>query len=143
MSSETIPTTGSADGLATGTWILDPARSSVEFRARSIYGLVGVKGAFSRYRSHLDLGAHPAIELTIEAGSLDTGNRKRDEHLRSADFFDVATHPRVSFVAEVATLDGEILRAPGILRAAGGQTRLDVSATVRPVGDDFEILVRG
>jgi polyisoprenoid-binding protein YceI len=48
MSTDTIPTTDSAGGLATGTWILDPARSSAEFRVRSIYGLVGVKGRFSR-----------------------------------------------------------------------------------------------
>jgi polyisoprenoid-binding protein YceI len=139
MSSDTIPTTDSAGGLATGTWILDPARSSVEFRVRSIYGLVGVKGHFSRYRGSLDLAARPAIELTIEADSIDTGNRKRDEHLRSADFFDAADHPWVGFEADVAALAGGTLQASGILRAAGGQAGLEVTATVRPVDGEYEL----
>jgi polyisoprenoid-binding protein YceI len=139
MSSDTVPTTGSAGGLATGTWVLDPARSSVEFRVRSIYGLVGVKGHFSRYRGSLDLAARPAIELAIEADSIDTGNRKRDEHLRSADFFDAADHPWVGFEADAAALDGESLHAAGILRAAEGQAGLDVTATVRPVDDEYEL----
>jgi polyisoprenoid-binding protein YceI len=139
MSSDTTPTTDSAAGLATGTWILDPARSSVEFRVRSIYGLVGVKGHFSRYRGRLDLAARPAIELTIEADSIDTGNRKRDEHLRSGDFFDVADHPWIGFEADAAALDGRTLHAPGVLRAAGGQTGLDVTATVRAVDGEYQL----
>jgi polyisoprenoid-binding protein YceI len=139
MSNDTIQSAGTSGGLATGTWVLDPTRSSVEFRVRSIYGLVSVKGGFSRCRGSLDLSAHPAIELAIEAGSLDTGNPKRDEHLRSGDFFDAAAHPRVSFEADAATLDGTTLRAPGTLRAAGGQARLDIVATVRPVDDEFEL----
>jgi polyisoprenoid-binding protein YceI len=139
MSSDTIPAFGPTGDLATGAWSLDPARSSVEFRSRTLYGLIGVKGGFGRYRGRLDLTAVPAIELTIEADSVDTGNRRRDEHLRSADFFDAAEHPRVSFEAGGASLSGETLHAQGILRAAGGQAPLDVTATVSAVDDGFEI----
>ena len=57
-----------------GSWQLDAQRSSVEFRARSIWGLAAVKGHFADYQGHLDLTAAPAIELTIDAASLDTGN---------------------------------------------------------------------
>jgi len=139
MSSDTIPAFGPTGGLATGTWNLDPERSSVEFCARTLYGLIRVKGGFGRYRGRFDLATRPAIELTIEADSIDTGNERRDEHLRAADFFDAADHPRVSFEAGGATLDGETLHAPGILRAAGGQAPLDVTAAITPAGDEFEI----
>jgi polyisoprenoid-binding protein YceI len=93
----------------------------------------------TQYRGTLDLAASPAIELVIEADSVDTGNAKRDEHLRSADFFDAAEHPQVRFEAGAATLDGKTLATTGVLQAAGGQTPLDLTAIVRPIGDEFEI----
>jgi YceI-like domain len=55
----------------------------------------------------------------IEADSLDTGNKQRDKHLPSDDFFDVANHPQVRFEANAATLD--------------------VAGTITPVDDGFEI----
>jgi polyisoprenoid-binding protein YceI len=131
---------GQASRLTSGTWILDPDRSSVEFRIRLLYGAVGtVKGGFTRYRGTLDLGARPAIELAIEAESLDTGNARRDEHLRSADFFDAEAHPEVRFESDSVALDGETLHVRGALWAAGGSASLDITATVRPLGDDLEI----
>jgi polyisoprenoid-binding protein YceI len=132
--------TGPARSLATGTWILDPERSSVEFSTPLLFGVIGkVKGGFSLYRGTLDMEARPAIELTINADGLDTGNPKRDTHLRSADFFDAEAHPEVRFESESASLDGETLRVHGTLRAAGASTPLDVIATVHPVGEEFEI----
>ncbi len=137
---DTETATGPAEEPATGTWIVDPDRSSVEFRVPLLFGVIGtVKGGFTRYRGTLDLGARPAIELTIEAESIDTGNAKRDAHLRSAIFFDVEEHPEVRFESESATLDGETLHVHGTLRARGGSAPLDVTATMRPVGEEFEI----
>jgi polyisoprenoid-binding protein YceI len=137
---DTDTATDSASQLAKGTWILDPARSSVEFRTRLIYGVIGtVKGGFTSYAGTLDLDARPAIELTIDAGSIDTGKGKRDEHLRSSDFFDAEEHPTVRFESEAAALDGETLHVTGTLHAAGCSAPLDVTATVRPVGEEFEI----
>ncbi|HEY2054550.1 MAG TPA: YceI family protein [Solirubrobacterales bacterium] len=137
---DTKTATGPARGLATGTWILDPDRSSVEFRVPLLYGVIGtVKGGFTSFRGTLDMEARPAIELTIEAGSVDTGNARRDAHLGSADFFDAEEHPEVRFDSESAELDGETLRVRGTLRAAGGSAPLEVTATVRQVGEEFEI----
>ncbi|HEX4305484.1 MAG TPA: YceI family protein [Solirubrobacterales bacterium] len=131
---------GPASRLASGTWILDPERSSVEFRTRLLFGVIGtVKGGFGLYRGTLDMEARPAIELTIAAGSIDTGNVRRDAHLRSAAFFDADEHPEVRFESESAELDGEALRVHGTLRAAGGSAPLDVTATVRPAGEEFEL----
>lgn len=137
---DTDTAAGPASRLAEGTWILDPARSSVEFRHRLLYGAIGtVKGGFTSYAGTFDLEARPAIELTIDAGSIDTGKGKRDEHLRSADFFDAAAHPTIGFESEAAALDGEALHVTGTLRAAGRSVPLDVTAAVHPVGEEFEI----
>jgi polyisoprenoid-binding protein YceI len=139
MSNDTVPAARAAGGLATGTWRLDPARSSVEFHVRHFYGLMTVKGRFDRYQGALDLSATPAVELTIEAESLDTKQKQRDKHLRSGDFFDVVNHPHVRFEADTAKLDGDTLKARGRLHAAGKQIPLHVDATVTRVDGEFEI----
>ena len=110
-------------------WRIDPARSRVAFRARTYWGLMTVNGEFERYSGTLDLEAQPAIELTIDAASLNTQNKLRDRHLRSADFFDVARHPEVRFTSETASLDGERLKVRGRLEAAGHSITLELAAT--------------
>lgn len=122
-----------------GSWQLDPQRSSVEFRTRSIWGLVAVNGHFGEYQGHLDLSAAPAIELTIDAASLDTGNRKRDKHLRSADFFDVENHPRVRFVSETVQLHGDRLTVQGRLTARDRSIPVQLDAKVREANGELEI----
>jgi polyisoprenoid-binding protein YceI len=121
------------------TWRIDPDRSSVEFAVRALWGLATVRGRFTRYRGTLDLSATPAIELAVDGDSLDTTNRRRDRHLRSADFFDVARHPCVRFVSESVTLEGERLKVRGHLHARGARIRLDVEATLRRAGDELEV----
>jgi polyisoprenoid-binding protein YceI len=119
--------------LTTGAWSLDPARSSVEFHVPNFWGLTTVKGHFERYEGKLDLQASPAVQLTIDAASLDTGHRRRDNHLRSADFFDVEQHPQVRFTSETAQLEDETLVVHGTLEAAGKTLPLDLRATVSVV----------
>jgi polyisoprenoid-binding protein YceI len=120
-------------------WRIDPRRSSVEFHARTFWGLATVKGRFERYNGTLELHEAPAIDLTIDAASLQTNNKKRDTHLRSGDFFDVANHPQVRFVSDSATLSGQQLVVRGYLHAAGKSIPVDVDATVRRVGDELEV----
>src|ERR1700753_4460402 len=103
-------------------WRGDPQRSSVEFRVRNLWGLQTVKGRFERYVGTLDFDALPAIKLTIEADSLTTGNARRDEHLRSGDFFYTSNHPEVRFESSAVDLNGEQLDVAGGTRAAGGHT---------------------
>jgi polyisoprenoid-binding protein YceI len=120
-------------------WRIDPARSRVEFRTPTFWGMMTVKGRFERYDGTLDLRREPAIELTIEAASLNTKNKLRDKHLRSSDFFDVANHPQVRFVSDSATLDGERLTVSGRLYAAGTSVPLDVDARLRRVDGELEV----
>ena len=101
--STTTPQTAKAHAIEKTRWRIDPTRSSVEFRTPTFWGLVTVKGRFERYDGTLDLRRQPAVDLTIEAASLDTKNKMRDKHLRSADFFDVENHPQVRFVSDSAT----------------------------------------
>ena len=119
--------------LTTGAWRLDPDHSSVEFHVRHFYGLMTVKGRFDRYAGTLDLHARPAVTLTIEADSLETKNKKRDEHLRSKDFFDVEHHPEVSFVSDTATVHGDVLRVSGKLHATGKAVPLELDARLTQV----------
>jgi polyisoprenoid-binding protein YceI len=125
--------------VADVAWRLDPARSSVEFHVRHFYGLMTVKGEFADYDGTLELGATPAVELTLQAAGLDTKMSKRDEHLRSEDFFDVERHPLVRFVSDSATVEGETLRVRGELHAAGWQIPLELDATVREIDGELEI----
>jgi polyisoprenoid-binding protein YceI len=123
----------------TGTWQLDPSRSSVEFEVPNLWALASVKGRFDRYEGTLNASGRPAVALTIEADSLNTKNKRRDKHLRSEDFFDVAKHPRVRFEADAADLAGDNLTVRGLLYAAGKHVALDVDASVTPVGEELQI----
>ena len=135
---ETLPNHRPDDTL-TGRWELDPDRSRVEFRARHLWGLMTVKGRFDAYAGRLDLSADPAIELTIDAASLDTGHRKRDKHLRSADFFDAARTPQVRFVSESVVPQNGTLTVRGSLFARGRSIPLELDAEVRRVGEELGI----
>jgi polyisoprenoid-binding protein YceI len=125
--------------IETSRWRIDPERSSVEFRVRTFWGLMTVNGRFDRYDGTLDLADEPAIELTIDADSLDTGNTTRDKHLRSSEFFGVENHPQIRFVSDTAEVDGDHLRVTGHLFAAGRSTPLDLDASLREDGDELEV----
>ena len=117
--------------IETTRWRIDPARSRIQFRTRTFWGLIWVKGRFERYDGTLDLSGDPPIELTVEANSLNTKNEKRDQHLRSAHFFGVADNPNIRYVAHDARLHGERLEVLGWLHAAGKSLPLDLTATLR------------
>jgi polyisoprenoid-binding protein YceI len=127
------------ESIETTTWRIDPDRSSVEFHAKHLWGMATIKGAFSRYQGTLDLSGEPAVELTIEADSLDTSNKRRDKHLRSPDFFGAEQHPYVRFVSESAALDGDRLEVRGRLLARGASMPLELDATLRRAGDELEL----
>jgi polyisoprenoid-binding protein YceI len=139
MNLRTDQTVDAHDQTLDGHWRLDARRSTVEFRAGHFWGLATVKGHFDEYEGRLDLNGGPAIELTIDAASVQTGNRKRDEHLRSADFFDAEQHPRVRFVSDSVALEGDTLKVRGRLSARDQSIPLELDARARRVDGELEI----
>ncbi len=137
--STSTPHTTDQPAVEKTRWRIDPTRSRIEFHTPTFWGLMTVKGRFERYDATLDLRQEPAIELTIDAASLNTKNNTRDKHLRSGDFFDVENHPQVRFVSDSARLDGERLTISGRLYAAGTSTPLDVDARLRLVDGELEV----
>lgn len=126
----------------TTRWIVDPAHSSAEFRVPNFWGLVKVRGQFDSIDGWLEVDDNGSrrLELIIDAASVNTGNSKRDEHLRGADFFDTERHPDVRFVSSrVSEAEDGDLRVQGELIAAGGRVVLELQPTVRQGGDQIEI----
>ena len=122
-----------------GRWQLDPQRSSVEFRVEHTWGLGTVKGHFDQYDGRLDLSTDPAIELRIDAASVQTGNRRRDKHLRSPSFFDAESHPTVRFVSDSVVVRGDTLKVCGRLSARDRSIPLELDAHVRGVDGRLKI----
>ena len=94
------------------TWNIDPAHTTVEFAVKHLM-ITTVKGRFGDVRGTLTTDAeNPAassVKVEIATASIDTRNEQRDTHLRSADFFDVETHPALTFTGKrvEGDVDGE------------------------------------
>ena len=127
-----------ADPDTAGVWNLVPGRSSVRFKNKTLWGLVAVNGEFPDVSGDGQITAKGAVfgRLDVRAASLRTGIGKRDEHLRSPDFFDAEQHPEISAVVTDVTPTGDRsadLRAELTVR---GNTRpVPLSATVEHAGD--------
>jgi len=122
-------------------WRIDPARSSFEFRVKHFWGLVTVTGRFERFEGVLlfDERGAPHFQVTLDAASLDTGKPRRDVHLRSADFFNVAASPVVRFTSTGLTAGENGIRVTGWLEAGAWVTTLDFEAKLRVDGDELEL----
>lgn len=87
---------------APGDWEVEPAHTSIGFTARHI-GLARIHGRFNSFAGAVritDPVERSAMHVVIDAASIDTGVRMRDDHLRSADFLDVAAFPTLEFYSE-------------------------------------------
>lgn len=131
MSTQTsIPTpapTRTVDGVelpAAGVWSIDPGHAEVGFVGRH-FGLTKVRGRFTGIEGTVTIGDDPEdshVEVRIDMRTVTSGDQTRDDHLRSADLFDVDNHPsatfrstRVEVVSTSGALDGE-LTIKGITR---------------------------
>ena len=83
-------------------WTLDPSGHEVTVRHKTFWGLATVRGVFKTVHGEGVLADDGTGEgtVTVDAGSLDTRQAKRDAHLRSADFFDVERHPAIQFAVD-------------------------------------------
>jgi polyisoprenoid-binding protein YceI len=98
-----------ADGKLAGAWTLDGAKSSVGLSSKSMWNLVKVKGRFTQVTGAAVISAagEATGTITVAAATVNTGVKKRDDHLRSADFFDAAKYPDISASVTSVTLAGD------------------------------------
>ena len=113
-------------------WNIDTVHSHLEFSVRHLM-ISKVKGHFNKWSGVLLVDdANPAgskAEVTIDAASIDTREQQRDDHLRSADFFDAASHPTLTFTStRVEKVSDEEYKVTGNLTIRG-VTREVVLAT--------------
>ena len=127
------------DGALAGQWVLDPRKSSIRLRSRTIAGLIPVNGVFREVRGTGAVSGDGKVSgtLTVAAASVDTKNTRRDTHLRSADFFDSASYPDITFTADGIRPSGQGVAVTGALTVRG-QTRplsFDAAASVQGDGE--------
>ncbi len=123
---------------ATGSWALDPGATSVEFRSKSLWGLANVVGRMSALEGNaaVDGEGHVSGTLIIDATSVDTKNKRRDKHLKSADFFEVIKYPTLTYTMTGATptADGRFA-VTGTLSVHGQSRPVDLLATFESSAD--------
>lgn len=131
------------------TWEIDAAHSSVHFSIRHMM-VSNVRGEFTRVagRVHVDPQdvSRSSVEAVIDASSISTRDEKRDEHLRSADFLDVANFPTIEFRSSRVTREGDgALKLVGTLTIHGvtRQVVLDVQTSDEELQDPWGNTKRG
>jgi polyisoprenoid-binding protein YceI len=101
------------------TWVVDPVHTRIRFSIRYLL-LTSVSGWFTRFEGVIIAAADDfsdaQAQLSIFTSSLDTGNTRRDTHLRSANFFDVEKYPVISFESTTVETAGLLINMTGILR---------------------------
>lgn len=106
----------------TQPWELDGAHTDVSFKVRHL-AVSYTRGHFEALSGTLDIDEQDVrnskVDIEIDVASIDTANDDRDEHLRSADFFDAAKFPKMRFVSTKVRRSGKTLRIDGLLTLHG------------------------
>jgi polyisoprenoid-binding protein YceI len=92
--------------LSTGSWLVDPAHSTVEFCVKHMV-IHTVRGRFRTFEGAIVAGAEPFVSGSIRVASLETPHEELDAHLRSPDFFDADRYPEIGFQSGGLQFDGD------------------------------------
>lgn len=108
--------------MSATNWTLDPAHSEITFKVRHMM-ISNVKGEFKNFTVDVtnagDDLTNANAKVTIDASSINTNNTDRDNHLRSADFFNAETNPQITFVSSSLTPKGDDFELKGDLTING------------------------
>lgn len=131
------------------TWEIDAAHSSVHFSIRHMM-VSNVRGEFTKVAGSVRVDSRDitrsTVEAVIDAASISTRDEKRDEHLRSADFLDVANYPTIEFRSTRITrnLDGSLKLAGSLtIHGVTREVTLDVEAAGGELQDPWGNTKRG
>lgn len=128
--------TQTATAVPTGTWTIDPAHSKVGFSVKHM-GISTVRGEFTEFDGNFAIGENFSdmkVRGTVKTDSVDTNEEKRDEHLRSPDFFETENHPDLSFEStRIEAIDEETYRITGDLTMHGVTNELTLTAELNGV----------
>ncbi len=146
-------------GYIAGIWDIDPSHSTVGFSVRHMM-VSKVRGNFQTFSGEIVTGENledSKVTATVDASSITTGTAQRDEHIRSADFFEVENHPTWEFRSTAVTentLEGELtikgvtrpvsfdLEFSGFGPDAWGGTRAGFEATTTINRNDFGVDIK-
>jgi polyisoprenoid-binding protein YceI len=121
-STNTSATSAATTAAPAARWAIDASHTSVTFAVRHMM-ISNVRGEFRSVSGEAVFDARKPeasrVSVTIDVGSISTRDDKRDEHLRSADFFDAATYPTIQFVSKEVRRRGEGLDVVGDLTIHG------------------------
>lgn len=96
--------------MSTTTWNIDPTHSEVAFKVKHLV-ISTVTGYFRKFEGHAEASAEDfsgaSVTFSLDVDSIDTNQSDRDQHLKSADFFDVATFPTISFAGNLLNQGGD------------------------------------
>lgn len=131
------------------TWNIDPDHSNVGFKVRHMM-VSNVKGDFGKVAGVVDIDekdiTKSKVEVMIDTASIDTGVAKRDDHLKSPDFFDTAKYPSMTFVSQKVKKAGNgKLKVDGLLTLHGitKPVTLDVAGPTKAYKDPWGNIKRG
>jgi polyisoprenoid-binding protein YceI len=123
---------------------IDPAHSSVGFTTTHLM-VSKVSGQFDEFAGTVNFDAAnldaSKIDITVQAGSINTHNDKRDTHLKSGDFFDAGKFPTITFVSKKIVKEGDKYNVTGDLTIKGVTKEATFSASINgpvkgPMGGD-------
>ena len=129
-----LPSTGWGE---VRSWTLDTAHSGIHFEVRHIYSMV--RGHFDDYAADLRIDPDnltaSSFSFTVKSKSINTYNRKRDNHLRGKDFLDSKRFPEITFASEsIQHLGGDRYTATGTLTLHGESRKITAPFTFHGVG---------
>lgn len=127
-----------SDPSSAGTWTVVPDQSTITAKAKSMWGLVPVKLRFEEFSGDGQISSPQTVfgRIDIKAASVKTGIRKRDEHMRSADFFEAERYPDISVVVTAGEpVDGNTIDLKAQLTVKGTTKPVELKTTVTPTGD--------
>ena len=130
--------TSTIPGYVAGTWTIDPVHSEVGFSVRHMM-VSKVRGKFNRFSGQLVTGESPldsSVTATVELSSIDTGNVDRDNHIRSADFFEVEAHQTMTYRSTGVRPDGHDFILDGELTLKGITKQVPLKLELGGFGPD-------